>query len=181
MTKAKATSFTIAPDATKQRLDIFLVAELGVSRSQVQKMIDEEKVFINGKLPRKAGDTLMPKAVVTITAGTVAAALPVAPKRSAKKTTIDLEIEILAETPDYIVINKPTGLLTHTTMANEKSSVATILSKKYPEIKKVGDDPMRPGIVHRLDKDASGLLVVARTQAMFDASGTPDASALIKS
>jgi len=69
---------------------------------------------------------------------------------------------------DYLVINKPSGLLTHPTMARESMSVASVLAKKYPEIKKVGDDPeTRPGIVHRLDKEASGLLVVARTQKMF--------------
>jgi 23S rRNA pseudouridine1911/1915/1917 synthase len=46
--------------------------------------------------------------------------------------------------------------------------LAAILIKKYPELKKVGDDPKRPGIVHRLDKEASGLLVIARTQKMFE-------------
>ncbi|MFH2018870.1 MAG: RNA pseudouridine synthase, partial [bacterium] len=78
------------------------------------------------------------------------------------------DIKIVAETPDYIVINKPSGMLTHSTNRLEKDSLAELLAEKYPELKKVGEDPVRPGIVHRLDKEASGLLVVARTQKMFD-------------
>jgi 23S rRNA pseudouridine1911/1915/1917 synthase len=83
--------------------------------------------------------------------------------------TVFTEPKIVAKTDDYIVVEKPTGLLTHPTMADEKNSLSGWLVKKFPEIKKVGDDPeLRPGIVHRLDKEASGLLVVARTQKMFD-------------
>lgn len=59
-------------------------------------------------------------------------------------------------------------MLTHPTQANEKNSLSGWIVKKFPEIKKIGDDPARPGIVHRLDKEASGLLVVARTQKMFN-------------
>jgi 23S rRNA pseudouridine1911/1915/1917 synthase len=83
---------------------------------------------------------------------------------SLKKKTI----KIISATPDYLVVNKPAGLLTHPTMANEPTTLAFFLLKKYPEIKNVGEDLLRPGIVHRLDKEASGLLVVARTQKMFE-------------
>lgn len=77
--------------------------------------------------------------------------------------------KIIAATADYLVVEKPAGLLTHETQAHEKNTLAGYLAKKYPALKKVGDDPaVRPGIVHRLDKEASGLLVVARTAAMFD-------------
>jgi 23S rRNA pseudouridine1911/1915/1917 synthase len=78
-------------------------------------------------------------------------------------------IEVIAETPDYLVLNKPSGLLVHPTQAEEPDTLAAWLVKNYKEVKKVGDDPkVRPGIVHRLDKDASGLMVVARTQEMFE-------------
>ena len=69
---------------------------------------------------------------------------------------------------DYIVVEKPAGVLTHPTQAMEKDTLINVLLKKYRGIKKVGDSPERPGIVHRLDKEASGLLVVARTQKMFE-------------
>jgi RluA family pseudouridine synthase len=114
---------------------------------------------------------------------------------------ISAEPKIIAETPDYVVVYKPSGLLTHPTQANEKETLSGWLVKKYPAMKKVGDslsppppslaegenkrptrassrfagvagraegENMRPGIVHRLDKEASGLLVVARTQKMFN-------------
>lgn len=79
-----------------------------------------------------------------------------------------MPVKILAETSDYLVINKPSGMLVHPTQAKEKNTLADWLVKKYPEIKNVGDSSERPGIVHRLDKDASGVLVVAKSQKMFE-------------
>ncbi len=76
-------------------------------------------------------------------------------------------IKIIVETKDYLVLEKPSGILVHPTQAGEGGTLVEQLLSKYPEIKKVGDSPERPGIVHRLDKEASGLLVVARTQKMF--------------
>jgi len=69
---------------------------------------------------------------------------------------------------DYIVVEKPAGVLVHPTQAGEKDTLIDFVLKKYKEIKKVGDSAERPGIVHRLDKEASGLLVIARTQEMFE-------------
>ncbi|HLD31757.1 MAG TPA: RNA pseudouridine synthase, partial [Patescibacteria group bacterium] len=77
------------------------------------------------------------------------------------------QIKILADEPDYLVVSKPAGILVHPTAAKEKITLINWLTEKYPEIKKVGENKQRPGIVHRLDKDASGLLVVAKTQKMF--------------
>ena len=67
-----------------------------------------------------------------------------------------------------IIVDKPAGVLTHLTQAGEKDTLIDFVLKKYRGIKKVGDSPERPGIVHRLDKEASGLLVIARTQEMFE-------------
>ncbi|MEK7064959.1 MAG: RNA pseudouridine synthase [Patescibacteria group bacterium] len=78
------------------------------------------------------------------------------------------KIKIIEEAVDYIIVDKPAGVLTHPTQAGEKDTLINILLKKYRGIKKVGDSPERPGIVHRLDKEASGLLVIARTQEMFE-------------
>ncbi|TAN34025.1 RNA pseudouridine synthase [Patescibacteria group bacterium] len=77
--------------------------------------------------------------------------------------------KIIAETADYLVVEKPAGLLTHSTAKREPDSLAELLAKKYPEMREVGDSPAeRPGIAHRLDKEASGLLAAARTQKMFE-------------
>ncbi len=87
-----------------------------------------------------------------------------------------MEPEIIYEDRDVAVINKPPGLLVHKTKVSEEPTLADWLLEKYPEIKDVGDLPagrqvtenIRPGIVHRLDKETSGVMIVARNQAAFD-------------
>ena len=78
-------------------------------------------------------------------------------------------IKIIKEKKDYLIINKPAGLIVHPPwLPYQKPSLTDWLQKHYPEIKTVGDDPkLRPGIVHRLDEQVSGLMVVARNQKSF--------------
>lgn len=77
-------------------------------------------------------------------------------------------IEILADIKEYLVINKPAGLLIHRANRTRENNLADILLKKYPEIGKISGESNRPGIVHRLDKEASGLIVIAKTQDSFN-------------
>lgn len=77
-------------------------------------------------------------------------------------------MKIIHEEKDYLVINKPAGLIVHGGNGITEKTLSDFLLEKYPEIKEVGDDPQRPGIVHRLDKDASGLMIVAKTQEAFN-------------
>lgn len=80
-----------------------------------------------------------------------------------------LEPRIITETPDYLILDKPSGLLVHE--ANHHPGADTLvawLREHYPEVEGVGEETDRPGIVHRLDMDVSGVMVVARTQAMYD-------------
>ncbi len=77
-------------------------------------------------------------------------------------------LEIIKKTKDYLVVNKPSGLLIHAASNASGENLANLLLKDYPELKEVGDDSSRPGIVHRLDKNVSGVLVLARTQSMFN-------------
>ena len=88
-----------------------------------------------------------------------------------KKNTSPLNVEpiIISETDDYLVINKPAGLAVHGGGNLKEATLADWLVFSYPKIKTVGDDQTRPGLVHRLDKDVSGLMVVAKTTASFDA------------
>jgi 23S rRNA pseudouridine1911/1915/1917 synthase len=75
---------------------------------------------------------------------------------------------IIAETPDYLVINKPAGLAVHGGGNLKEPTLADWLIDRYPKIQTVGDDPSRPGLVHRLDKDVSGLMVVAKNNKSFN-------------
>lgn len=88
------------------------------------------------------------------------------------KGTTDNGVMVLYETPDFLVINKPAGLLVHSSAHQKSVSEPTLvdwLLRHYPSVAGVGDEPLfRPGIVHRLDKDTSGVLLVALTQKGFD-------------
>lgn len=77
-------------------------------------------------------------------------------------------IIILYEDADYLVVNKPAGLIVHPAHDPKEENLASLLITKYPEIKAVGDDPLRPGIVHRLDKEVSGIMLVVRQQKAFN-------------
>jgi 23S rRNA pseudouridine1911/1915/1917 synthase len=79
-----------------------------------------------------------------------------------------MEPKIIFENADYLVINKPAGLIVHGGTGITEPVLTDWLRKKYPEIETVGDDPLRPGIVHRLDKEASGLMIITKTPKAFD-------------
>ncbi|MBI2444645.1 MAG: RluA family pseudouridine synthase [Candidatus Magasanikbacteria bacterium] len=175
----------IPSEQTGARLDTALAALLGIARSQAQKIIAQGQVQRNNQMPKKAGEKVKTGDELVIHA--VIPAGPEHRRREAeeplnKKVGLTPEPKIIAETFDYLVVEKPSGMLTHPTMAGETNTLVNWLLKKYPEIKGIRDalpslkklgeaaevKTFRPGIVHRLDKEASGLLVVARTQKMFD-------------
>ncbi|MFH1661776.1 MAG: RNA pseudouridine synthase [Candidatus Falkowbacteria bacterium] len=79
-----------------------------------------------------------------------------------------LKYKTIFENENFLIINKPAGLITHGGGHIKEKSLVDQLLKEYPEIKNIGEDPDRPGIMHRLDKLASGLLVIAKTQEMFE-------------
>ena len=80
-----------------------------------------------------------------------------------------MDIPVIYQDEDFIIINKPPGISVHGGHSVSGETVADILLQKFPEIKNVGDAPaIRPGIVHRLDKNTSGVMVVARNQKSFD-------------
>lgn len=150
-----------------ERIDNFLAEKLKITRSQAQKILIENDITVNNKITKKPGIFLKANDEITITEkAPVVVTEPTEKKPKAKK--IDFKINIVSETPEYLVVEKPAGLLSHSTEKNEPDSLASILLKKYPGLKNVGEDEKRPGIVHRLDKEASGLMVVARTQEMFE-------------
>lgn len=85
-----------------------------------------------------------------------------------KIKTTESSIDIIHEEADYLIVNKPAGLITHRSHDEDEESLAELLLAHYPEIKSVGEEEFRPGIVHRLDKEVSGLLIIARNQKSFN-------------
>lgn len=154
----------ITSEQAGQRLDVFLCEYLGITRSQVQKIVKQGIILLNGDSPKKSGEKLSLHDVISL----------VPEKKMKKKVSsvkvekkIKVKVKIVADAPDYVVIDKPAGLLVHPTEANEQNTLVDFLLTQYPEIAKVGESTVRPGIVHRLDREASGLLTVAKTQKMF--------------
>lgn len=90
-----------------------------------------------------------------------------------KEHSISLkEPRVIYESKDFVAVDKPAGLLVHRVpnqTASDEPTLAGWALKRYPETRNVGDDPsVRPGIVHRLDKETSGIMLIARTQTAFD-------------
>ena len=84
---------------------------------------------------------------------------------------ISRSVPVILEEKDFVVLNKPAGMLVHSPrgLHSDDSTIADFVALKYPETKGVGDNPAeRPGIIHRLDKDTSGVMVVARTNDFFE-------------
>lgn len=155
----------IPPEEANSRLDKILTQRLGMTRSQIQKLIKAGGVSADG---RNLSAHYLPKAGEEIAVNGDETA-----HKDKKGTAPSLKrlpdgLEIIADTGDYLVVNKPAGLIVHGAAHLDKNNLADCLAAKYPQIAKVGDDPARPGIVHRLDKEVSGLMLVAKTQKFFD-------------
>lgn len=78
-----------------------------------------------------------------------------------------MKLKIIYQDQDILVIEKPAGLVVHLIKPEDKGTLVNQLIDQFPEIKNVGEDPLRPGIVHRLDKDTSGLMVIAKNNLAF--------------
>lgn len=164
----------IYSDENPARLDVWLATQLQITRSQVQKLIGRDLVMVDGKLPKKTGDQLFADTKVEVLEKSE---LAEASDKDTKKKPFARKFvpKIIEETETYVVIEKPAGLAVHpeqheTTAAEllETETVAGWVVAEYPEAYGVGEYSNRPGIVHRLDKDTSGLMVIARTQPMFE-------------
>lgn len=79
-----------------------------------------------------------------------------------------MNIETIYEDNDIIAVNKPAGINVHPDDAHKNGSVIQIITDKFPEIKNIGENPLRPGVVHRLDRDTSGVLIFAKNQKTFE-------------
>lgn len=150
----------IQPEDAGKRLDVYLAAQLPqASRSRLQKLIKTGDVTLNGKKTTPHEAVAAGAVVEFPEAAGVAPANELVPRA-------DLALDIVHEDAAVLVINKPAGQLVHPA-AGETDTVANAVLGRYPAVAKVGESPDRPGIVHRLDKDASGLLVIAKTPKAY--------------
>lgn len=134
------------------RLDIFLTRHLPrLSRTQAQRLIEKDAVLINGK-PGKANYKVRAKDVI-------ACRIPAPEPMQVEPEAIPLDI--LFEDEDLLVVNKPQGMVVHPANGNYRGTLVNALLYHCPDLSGI-NGILRPGIVHRIDKDTSGLLVVAK-------------------
>ncbi|MBI5886185.1 MAG: RluA family pseudouridine synthase [Deltaproteobacteria bacterium] len=146
-----------APDADV-RLDVFLASRLaGLTRSGIKRLMDAGSVTLNSR-PAKPGQRLRPDDIVT-------AAVPVVGGADDTKAEA-LALDILYEDSDVIVINKPAGMAVHPGAGRKSGTLVNALLAHTSSLAP-GSAPDRPGIVHRLDMDTSGVLVVAKNGASY--------------
>jgi len=164
MTTDNETIILVPEEFAGSRLDVFLMqsAPAGISRGQIQKAIKEGKITVDEKQITKASSIVRINQTVRIAPDTFAAPTP-------PQIIPDNEIPlcVIHEDPNLLVVDKQPGIAVHAGVKNEHPTLADALVARYPGLSKIGEDPLRPGIVHRLDKDTSGLILVARTPEMY--------------
>jgi 23S rRNA pseudouridine1911/1915/1917 synthase len=154
-TQAAEHSITVIvpPLAAGERLDGFLHRFSDErSRTEWQRLIGLQAIRLNG-LPTKPGQRL--------TSGDRIQIVPVAPDLDLPPDD-DVPFEVIFQDPSMVIVNKPPGVVVHPAPGNPRGTLVNGLLARFPELRD-GEGNLRPGIVHRLDKDTSGLLVVGRT------------------
>jgi len=172
-------NFIITQKDKGKRLDKFLTEEFPqFSRNWLQKLIVQEKVLVNDE-PAKPKYLLKEKDKIKTQVKP--------PEKIKVEPDASIKFDIIYEDKDVIVIDKPAGLIVHPSESCKSGTLVNALLAYCPKIKDVGDpvkslpvklrhgasrdhgvnDPLRPGIVHRLDKDTSGLIVVAKNNSAF--------------
>ncbi|OQX60873.1 MAG: hypothetical protein B6I38_06490 [Anaerolineaceae bacterium 4572_5.1] len=138
---------------TEERLDKILTAELeGYSRSRVQKLIENGNILVNGCPIQKKGESILPGAEISVH-------VP-APKTS-KIIPEEIALDVIFENEDVLVINKSAGMVVHPAAGHSSGTLVHAALAHSPEIEGVGG-VKRPGVVHRLDKDTSGVIIMAK-------------------
>lgn len=148
-------TFQIGESDCDKRLDAYLAAHIeGWSRARLQRLIEEEDILVNGR-PAKASYKLRTADEIEV---------ELAPAPSSNFTPENIPLDIVFEDDELIVINKPAGLVVHPAAGVYSGTLANALVYHFQQLS-THAGRARPGIVHRLDKDTSGLLVVAKTES----------------
>jgi 23S rRNA pseudouridine1911/1915/1917 synthase len=157
----------VPAEAAGQRLDQFVASQLeGVSRSRVQMLMDQGDVLVNGERE---------KASLKLRGGEQIAVTGEPHPTPLKATAEDIPLDVVFEDADLAVVNKPAGMMVHAGSgqnedARSRGTLVNALLYRFKKLSSTGGD-LRPGIVHRLDKDTSGLIVVAKNDRTHAALG----------
>ncbi len=151
----KTSLFTFS-DTLPRRLDIFLTEQVpNLTRSRIQNLIRDGHVLVNGSVPFKTGQMLEGGEEIQLTEPEV---------EPSTMSAEDIPLDIVFENDDLLIINKPAGMVVHPAVGHASGTLANAALYHDPDLEGVGGEK-RPGIVHRLDKDTSGLIVVAKNDS----------------
>ena len=149
---------SVSPDHAGERLDRYMASEVpGLSRSQAQRLIDDGHVEVTGRqakanLAMKDGDQVS----IELQAPVPTSAQPE-----------DIPVPVLYEDTDLLVVNKPAGMVVHPAAGHSSGTLVNALLHHVDDLSGIGGE-LRPGIVHRLDKGTSGVMVVAKHDAAHE-------------
>lgn len=142
----------IVVDVSGDRLDKFISEKLDMSRSRVKNLIDEGKVTIDGVLAKSSNKVLSGQVIM----------VEIPEAKELQVTAEEIPLDILYEDNDVIVINKPKGMVVHPANGNYTGTLVNAIMAHCKDNLSGINGVIRPGIVHRIDKDTSGVLVIAK-------------------
>jgi len=151
MSERRLIDLPIPPEAARQRVDRFVADRAGLSRTFVQRLISGGHLTMDGQVVR-ASSTLTPGGVLH---------LEIPPVAETTLNAEDIPITVVYEDEDIVVVNKPAGLVVHPAPGHATGTLVNALLHHVEELPGIAG-VARPGLVHRLDKDTSGLLIVAK-------------------
>jgi 23S rRNA pseudouridine1911/1915/1917 synthase len=144
------------------RLDIFVASkDIGITRSQVQKLAHDGFIYVN-HTRAKAARKMRPGDIVSIT---------IPPRPMPLLEPEDIPLSVLYNDNDILVIDKPAGIVVHPSAGHPSNTLVNAILFSCPELREVSSN-LRPGIVHRLDKDTSGVMVIAKSNSVHNALTT---------
>ncbi|MDR1939522.1 MAG: RluA family pseudouridine synthase [Clostridiales bacterium] len=148
--------FTVDGSRQNTRLDVFAAEKAdGLTRSQIKSLIDSGKLLVNGRAAAKGGYVLRAGDAVRVETET----------KTPSAAPEEIALDIVYEDEFFAVINKPQGMVVHPARGSLSGTLVNALLYKMTALSSLNGDAARPGIVHRLDKDTSGLIAVAKTDA----------------
>ncbi len=156
MVKELSTIFSISTDLS-QRVDSLLSELLHISRNRVQKNIERENLLLNGNVLKKNSFSKFRKGDLI--------EFEIEPLEQLSLKPQKMELDIVFENEDFLIVNKPFGLVVHPAPGHPDK---TLLNGIFYHLNKSESQDIRPGLVHRIDKDTSGLLVVAKNERTFN-------------
>jgi len=146
----------VQPEETGERIDTFLARKIGITRSQIQKLIDEGNVLVNEK-PVSQNYRVKTKDLINIR---------LIEKKNEELIPENIPLAILYKDNHLVVVNKPPGMVVYPAAGHGHGTLMNALSFSCGHLASVGG-PLRPGVVHRLDKDTSGVMVVALDDSTY--------------